>query len=77
MNEIKLTPDQEKVLAYLINHESGTVREIQEAAGMTEVRSRISELKNKGFNFTSVYEIGPNKYGELKRYKRYRLRRTT
>ena len=71
--EKKLSPDQAKVLAYLINNGSGTVREIQDACGMTEVRSRISELKNKGFVFDEEWETGPNKYGEMKRYKRFRL----
>lgn len=72
----KLTPDQAKVVAYLTINKTGTVREIQDACGMTEVRSRISELRNKGFVFSEKWETGPNKYGEMKRFKRFGLEKS-
>ena len=71
--EKKLKPCGDDVLAYLMEHGSITVREGQEALGITEVRSRISELKAAGFHIDYVWETGKSRRGAPVRHKRWFL----
>jgi len=71
--EKKLKPTAEKVLAYMINHGSITGTEAILRLHMTELRSRISELKNAGFPIEYKWEPHKNEDGTSGRHKRYFL----
>ena len=73
MDEIKLKPAALNVLGYMINHGSITGQDAIRDLHMTELRSRISELKKAGYPIAAVYETGKTADGEKVRYKRYRL----
>ena len=73
MNEIHLKPDALALLDYISTGNGSTVREAQEALGMTEVRSRISELVKAGIPVKKKWESGRNKFGKPVRYVRYYL----
>lgn len=69
----KLKPTAQRVLAYMINHGSITVREGQIHLHTTEVRSRISELKKVGYPITEKWESAMLEDGTMFRFKRYYL----
>lgn len=73
MNEIHLKPDAIALLDYLRMGGGSTVREAQDALGMTEVRSRISELVKAGVPIIKKWESGNNKFGKPVRFVRYVL----
>jgi len=73
MNEIHLKPDAIALLDYLRIGGGTTVREAQDALGMTEVRSRISELVKAGVPIKKKWESGSNKFGKPVRFVRYVL----
>ncbi len=68
-----LKPSAQRVLAYMINNGSITVREGQIHLRTTEVRSRVSELKKAGFPITEKWEIHKNEDGSTGRHKRFYL----
>ena len=71
MNKIHLKPDAIALLDYLRMGGGATVREAQDALGMTEVRSRISELVKAGVPIKKKWESGVTRYGKKCRYVRY------
>ena len=73
MNELKIKPDARSLLDYLSVMGGATVREAQDALGMTEVRSRISELIKAGVPIEKRWERGENKFGKSCRFVRYIL----
>ena len=73
MNEIHLKPDAIALLDYLRTCGGATVREAQDALGMTEVRSRISELVKAGVPIKKKWESGYSKFGKPVRFVRYIL----
>lgn len=48
-----------------------TVREAVEVLGTTELRKIMCRIRDKGYNVTSIWEVGENKFGEQTKYKRY------
>lgn len=74
MDELHIKPKARAVLDYLMMGGGATVREAQDALGMTEVRSRISELINAGVPIVKKWETGQNKFGEPVRYIRYSIK---
>ena len=68
-----LKPSAQRVLAYMINNGSITVREGQIHLRTTEVRSRVSELKKAGFPITEKWESAKMEDGTIFRFKRYYL----
>jgi len=65
---------EQLIIKYLQSHRNGlTVKECQERFGTTELRKVISNLKDKGYVFTTVWEWGINRYGIETKYKRYWL----
>lgn len=65
---------EQLIVKYLQTHRTGlTVKECQEKLGTTELRKRISDLKDKGYVFTTVWEYGVNRHGMPTKYKRYWL----
>lgn len=73
MEEIKLKQSALNVLGYIINHGSITGQEAIRELHMTELRSRISELKRAGYPIADVWEQHKNTDGTKGRHKRYRL----
>ena len=71
--EIHLKPDAKAVLDFISIGNGATVRETQEALGMTEVRSRISEIIKAGVPVSKKWENGHNKFGKPVRFLRYRV----
>lgn len=69
----KLKPTAQRVLAYMINNGSITVREGQIHLHTTEVRSRISEIEKAGFPITRKWESTKLEDGTSYRYIRYFL----
>ena len=72
MDELKIKPNARDLLE-LLTMGGTTVREAQEALGMTEVRSRISELIKVGVPIQKKWEPGFNKFGKPVHYVRYYL----
>lgn len=48
-----------------------TVKECEKFLGTTELRKIMSNLKRMGYEVTSVWETGENRFGDPTRYKRY------
>lgn len=69
----KLKPTAEKVLAYMINNGSITGTDALYRLHMTELRSRISELKKAGFPISDKWEPHKNEDGTSGKHKRYYL----
>lgn len=65
--------DCERILEYMKKHHGITVAECRDYLGTTELRRRICDLKEKGFQITDIWENGGNRVGVPTRYKRYVL----
>lgn len=70
----KLKPATQKVLAYMINHGSITGQDAIIQLHMTEVRSRICEIKNAGYPVDYVWESHKTEDGSKGRHKRFFLK---
>ena len=70
-----LKPSAQRVLAYLINYGSITTKQAADELGMTELRSRISEIVRAGFPIRKEWENAKNKFGETVSFVRYSLPR--
>jgi len=68
-----LKPSAQRVLAYLINHGSITTKQAADELGMTELRSRISEISRAGFPIKKEWQNSKNKFGETVSFVRYSL----
>ena len=73
--DIHMKPKTRRVYDYLLDGGPATVREMQAALGMTEVRSRISELVSAGVPITKTWETGENIFGEPVRFRVYGIRK--
>jgi len=62
---------QRRVVEYLQEHASITVRECVNAIGTTELRKIVSDLRRKGVMIYDHEEKSTNRYGDTVRYKRY------
>lgn len=65
--------DLMRIADYMKTHKGITVKECEREIGTTELRKRISELKDRGYNITDVWEEGFNRVGHPTRFKRYFL----
>lgn len=68
-----LKPSARRVLAYMMNNGSITGNQAISDLGMTELRSRISELSRAGFPIRKEWENSRNKFGEAVSFVRYSL----
>ena len=73
MMAIDLKPSAKRVLAYLSEHGSITGQQAINDLGMTELRSRISEIMRAGFPIRKEWETARNKFGETVSFVRYSL----
>ena len=65
--------DWQRIVDYMKTHYGITCRECEREIGTTELRKRISELKQKGYIIVDFWEEGVNRVGVKTRYKRYYL----
>lgn len=68
-----LKPSAQRVLQYMMDYGSITGHQAITDLGMTEVRSRISELMRAGFPIRKEWETSKNKFGESVTFVRYSL----
>lgn len=68
-----LKPSAQRVLQYMMDYGSITGHQAITDLGMTEVRSRISELMRAGFSISKEWETSKNKFGESVTFVRYSL----
>ena len=64
---------EKRIIEYMKTHKGITVGECRDKIGTTELRRRICDLKDKGYEIKSVWEEGPNSNGTTSRYCRYFL----
>lgn len=68
-----LKPSAQRVLDYMAAHGSITTQQAARELGMTELRSRISEIRRAGFAIRKEWETARNKFGEAVSFCRYSL----
>ena len=68
-----LKPSAQRVLAYMSEHGSITGQQAINDLGMTELRSRISEIMRAGFPIRKDWQNSKNKFGETVSFVRYSL----
>ena len=74
MGEVKHIPSQNaRIIEYLETHGSITQQEAERQLGIWRLASRISDLKRRGYVFTTEWKTVQNRYGEKSRVKVYRL----
>ena len=61
------------ILNYLKKFRTITPYEAFKDLGITKLASRISEMKQEGYQFADVWVEDVNRFGENVRYKRYSL----
>lgn len=67
------TNQREKVLNYITQHGSITSYQAYLELGITQLATRISELKEQGYKFTDEWITKKNKDGTIVSYKKYML----
>jgi hypothetical protein len=62
-----------QIIKYLEEFGSITSYEAYIDLGVTQLSTRLSELKEQGYYFTYEIEVKKNRYGKKVRFKRYKL----
>ena len=62
-----------RILKYFKSGHSLTSKEAFELFGITRLSARIKELRELGYNITTIMVDGTNRYGEPVRYGLYKL----
>lgn len=65
----------EKVIRYMTDKGSITQIDAFREFGIMRLASRIAELKQRGYDITSITEESKNRYGETIHYSRYMIRK--
>lgn len=68
-----LKPSAQRVLQYMFDYGSITGQQAITDLGMTELRSRISEIMRAGFPVKKEWQTSKNKFGETVSFVRYSL----
>lgn len=68
-----LKPSAQRVLQYMMDFGSITGQQAINDLGMTELRSRISEITRAGFPIRKEWQNSKNKFGENVSFVRYSL----
>ena len=63
--------DIDRIIQYMKDHGSITCKECEQKVGTTELRRRICDIKDMGYQIGDVWEDGENREGNKTRYKRY------
>lgn len=63
--------DIERIIKYMRENGSITCKECEKNIGTTELRRRIRDIKDQGYDIGDAWEDGENRVGVRTRYKRY------
>lgn len=69
---MRITPG-EKIINYIEKYGSVTSWEAYQDLGITQLATRVKELKEKGYEFKIKWECKKNKEGRCVSFKRYYL----
>lgn len=64
---------KELILKFIADHGSITSYQAYTELGITQLATRVSELKNKGYVFKTEPQSGWNRYGKPTHYVKYCL----
>lgn len=64
---------KQRIINYIREFGSITSLEAYKDLGITQLATRIKELKEQGYEFTTKWESSQNRYGEKVDFKRYYL----
>lgn len=64
---------RQRIINYIREFGSITSLDAYKDLGITQLATRIKELKEQGYEFTTKWENSKNRYGERVDYKRYYL----
>ena len=73
MTEIKLSKTQQRVFDYMSDFGSITTLQAFTDLGESRLSARIFELREKGVRISGETIQVSNRYGEMRRVKRYRI----
>ena len=62
-----------RIITYMKRHGGITSRDAFRDLGITRLSARIKELRDKGYDISTIMVDGKNRYGEPVRYGLYRL----
>lgn len=67
------TNQRQRIINYIREFGSITSKEAYDDLGITQLATRIKELKEQGYEFKTEWENNKNRYGERVDFKRYYL----
>lgn len=67
------TNQRQRIINYIREFGSITSKEAYDDLGITQLATRIKELKEQGYEFKTKWENSKNRYGERVDFKRYYL----
>lgn len=62
-----------RIIAYMKKHRGITSQDAFKDLGITRLSARIKELRDSGYNISTIMVDGTNRYGEPIRYGLYKL----
>ena len=62
-----------RIIKYMKKHKGITSQDAYKDLGITRLSARIKELREAGYNISTIMVDGTNRYGEPVRYGLYRL----
>ena len=68
-----MTGSKPRILDYMKEHKGITSQDAFKELGITRLSARIKELRELGYNISTVMVDGTNRFGEPVRYGLYRL----
>lgn len=64
---------RQRIINYIKQFGSITSKDAYDDLGITQLATRIKELKEQGYRFETKWESSKNRYGEKVDFKRYYL----
>lgn len=64
---------RQRIIDYINQFGSITSKDAYDDLGITQLATRIKELKEQGYKFETKWESSKNRYGERVDFKRYYL----
>lgn len=64
---------RQRIIDYIKQFGSITSKDAYDDLGITQLATRIKELKEQGYKFETKWESSKNRYGEKVDFKRYYL----
>ena len=64
---------RQRIINYINQFGSITSKDAYDDLGITQLATRIKELKEQGYKFETKWESSKNRYGERVDFKRYYL----